>query len=252
MPQNDYVEEHIKKYGQRFDTEEKQRKKECRSKKLEQKCFKKLRGIKAKIFHKKIKTKKVEEKKLFNQTNKSTSTTNTSSEPIPLILMDNIGAKLNERLKEQRKTKAIKYQVPLPSVKGVSEKQVFSEFKSGKTKRNSWKRLVTKPTFVPVDFTRKPPKFERFIRPMAMRFKKANVIHPDLKTTFSLEILGIKQNPHSALYTSLGVLGKGTIIEVNVSELGLVTGQGKIEWARNAQIMNSPENDGYVNAILLI
>ena len=30
----------------------------------------------------------------------------------------------------------------------------------------AWKRLVTKPCFVGEGFTRKPPKFERFIRPM--------------------------------------------------------------------------------------
>ena len=35
-------------------------------------------------------------------------------------------------------------------------------FLSGK----SWKRMVTKVTYVGEDFTRKPPKFERFIRPM--------------------------------------------------------------------------------------
>jgi len=29
-----------------------------------------------------------------------------------------------------------------------------------------WKRMVTKPCFVGEGFTRKPPKFERFIRPM--------------------------------------------------------------------------------------
>jgi hypothetical protein len=43
-----------------------------------------------------------------------------------------------------------------------------------------------------------------------------------LKTTFQLPILGVKKNPQSPLYTSLGVLTKGTILEVNVSELGLV------------------------------
>jgi ribosome biogenesis protein NSA2 len=32
-----------------------------------------------------------------------------------------------------------------------------------------WKRLVTKPCFVGEGFTRKPPKFERFIRPMVKR-----------------------------------------------------------------------------------
>ena len=93
-----------------------------------------------------------------------------------------------------------------------------------------YKRIVTKPTFVGQDFTRKPPKFERFIRPMALRFKKANVTHPELKTTFQLDILGVKKNPSSPLYTSLGILTKGTIIEVNVSELSLVTQSGKVVW----------------------
>ena len=37
---------------------------------------------------------------------------------------------------------------------------------------------------------------------------------------------------------------KGTIIEVNVSELGLVTPGGKVIWGKYAQITNSPENDG--------
>jgi ribosome biogenesis protein NSA2 len=41
--------------------------------------------------------------------------------------------------------------------------------------------MVTKVTFVGDNFTRKPPKFERFIRPMGLRFKKAHVTHPELK-----------------------------------------------------------------------
>jgi ribosomal protein S8E len=48
-------------------------------------------------------------------------------------------------------------------------------FKPGK----EWKRMVTKVTFVGDGFTRKPPKYERFIRPMALRFKKG---------TFSLSL----------------------------------------------------------------
>jgi hypothetical protein len=38
--------------------------------------------------------------------------------------------------------------------------------------------------FVGDNFTRKPPKYERFIRPTGLRFKKANITHPELKTTF--------------------------------------------------------------------
>ena len=59
-------------------------------------------------------------------------------------------------------------------------------------------------TFVGDDFTRKAPKYERFIRPMALRFKKAHVTHPELKTTFFLEILGVKKNPQGQLNTTLG------------------------------------------------
>ena len=35
--------------------------------------------------------------------------------------------------------------------------------------------MITKPTFVESEFTRRPVKFERFIRPMGLRYKKANV-----------------------------------------------------------------------------
>ena len=34
------------------------------------------------------------------------------------------------------------------------------------------------------------------------------------------------------MYTQLGVLTKGTIIEVNVSELGMVTAGGKVVWGK--------------------
>mgnify|MGYP000072364142 CR=1 FL=1 len=34
-------------------------------------------------------------------------------------------------------------------------------------------------------FTRKAPKYERFIRPAALRFKKAHVTHPELNATFA-------------------------------------------------------------------
>ena len=127
--------------------------------------------------------------------------------------------------------------------------------------------MVTKATFVGEGFTRKPVKMERFVRPMALRYKKANVTHrkfryllyatlgPDhlvaeLKATFQLQILGVKKNPQSPMYTQLGVLTKGTVIEVNVSELGMVTTGGKVVFGKYAQITNNPENDGCINAVL--
>jgi ribosome biogenesis protein NSA2 len=74
--------------------------------------------------------------------------------------------------------------------------------------------MITKATFVGPSFTRKPPKYERFIRPSGLRFTKAHVTHPELKCTFNLEIIGVKKNPNGQMYTSLGVMTKGTIIEV--------------------------------------
>ena len=87
-------------------------------------------------------------------------------------------------VKQKRKEKAGKWEVPLPAVKAQSEADVFKILKSGKTRRKGWKRMVTKVTFVGENFTRKPPKFERFIRPMALRFKKAHVTHPELRVIY--------------------------------------------------------------------
>jgi len=129
---------------------------------------------------------------------------------------------------------------------------MFKVLRSGKRRNKAWKRMITKATFVGENFTRKPPKYERFIRPAAMRFKKAHVTHPELKTTFQLDILGVKKNPQSPLYTQLGVITKGTVVEVNVSDLGLVTTSGKVVWGKYAQVTNVPENDGCINAVLLV
>jgi len=175
---------------------------------------------------------------------------------IPVYLMDRQNVSrakiLSNSVKQKRKEKAGKWEVPLPKVKPISEDELFKVLKSGKRQRKSWKRMVTKVTFVGDGFTRKPPKFERFIRPMALRFKKAHVTHPELKSTFYIDILGVKKNPQSPLYTQLGVITKGTVLEVNVSELGLVTPTGKVVWGKYAQVTNNPELDGCINAVLLV
>ena len=50
-------------------------------------------------------------------------------------------------------------------VRPVAEDEMFKVLHSGKRKKKQWKRMVTKVTFVGPSFTRKPPKYERFIRP---------------------------------------------------------------------------------------
>lgn len=64
--------------------------------------------------------------------------------------------------------------------------------------------------------------------------------------------IGVKKNPQNPLYTQLGVLTKGTVLEVNVSELGLTTAGGKVVWGRYAQVTNNPENEGCINSVLLV
>uniref|UniRef100_T1KPT7 Ribosome biogenesis protein NSA2 homolog n=3 Tax=Tetranychus TaxID=32263 RepID=T1KPT7_TETUR len=175
---------------------------------------------------------------------------------VPAYLLDREGQSrakvLSNMIKQKRKEKAGKWEVPLPKVKAQSDAEVFKVIKTGKRKKKAWKRMVTKVCYVGEGFTRKPPKFERFIRPMGLRFKKAHVTHPELKTTFHLPIIGVKKNPSSQMFTSLGVITKGTIIEVNVSELGLVTQSGRVIWGKYAQVTNHPENDGCINAVLLV
>lgn len=104
--------------------------------------------------------------------------------------------------------------LPSPQVRPIAEDEMFRVMKTGKRMKKSWKRVITKATFVGEGFTRKPPKYERFIRPTGLRFTKANVTHPDLRTTFQLDIIGVKKNPNGQMYTQLGVLTKGTIVEV--------------------------------------
>lgn len=258
MPQNEYVEESIKRFGRPLDYEVKKAKKAARLEKVIAKKVTTLTGIKARLFKKKLHAEKVQLKKnlKLKEAKKVKIETENTTDALPAFLLDrgiNEQAKeINSKIKEKRKEKAAKYTVPIAKVEGLSEAEVFGVVTSGKRKNKHWKRIVNRPCFVGADFTRKAPKFERFIRPMCMRFTTAHVSHPELKTTFKLPILSVKRNPHSDVFTGLGVLTRGTIIEVNVSELGIVDGSGQVVWGKYAQITNKPENDGCVNAILLV
>ncbi|KCV68076.1 ribosome biogenesis protein N [Fonticula alba] len=260
MAQNDYIELAQKRHGQRFDHAERTRKRKAREVHKQSQFAQKVHGLRAKLHNRKRRVEKIQMKKTIKMhEERATTKRDDDAVPdgaIPAYLMDREGVNrskvLSNMIKQKRKEKAGKWSVPLPKVRGMSEEEVFKVVKSGKRKSNSYKRMVTKVTFVGEGFTRKPPKFERFIRPMGLRFKKAHVTHPELRTTFNLPIIGVKKNPNSALYTQLGVITKGTIIEVNVSELGLVTTGGKVVWGKYAQVTNNPENDGCINAVLLV
>jgi hypothetical protein len=52
---------------------------------------------------------------------------------------------------------------------------VFKVVKTGKkTAKKGWKRMITKATFVGPDLTRRPVQYERFMRPMGLRYKKVS------------------------------------------------------------------------------
>jgi len=260
MPQNEYIELHRKRFGRRLDHEERLRKKSSRDHHKKSRRAQKLRGLKAKLYNKQRYTAKAELKKtlkIHQEKDAKEETPNGVPEgAIPAYLLDREGISrtkvLSNMIKQKRKEKAGKWQVPIPKVRALSEEEMFKVLRSGKRRKKMWKRVINKLCFVGDDFTRKPPKYERYIRPTGLRYKKAHVTHPELKTTFYLDIVGVKKNPQSHLYTSLGVITKGTILEVNVSELGLVTQTGKVVWAKYAQVRNNPELDGCINALLLV
>ncbi|KAK3524610.1 hypothetical protein QTP70_029918 [Hemibagrus guttatus] len=260
MPQNEHIELHRKRHGYRLDHHERKRKKESREVHERSHKAKKLIGLKAKLYHKQRHAEKIQMKKTIKmheqRRTKQKDDDKTPEGAVPAYLLDREGQSrakvLSNMIKQKRKEKAGKWEVPLPKVRAQGETEVLKVIRTGKRQKKAWKRMVTKVCFVGDGFTRKPPKYERFIRPMGLRFKKAHVTHPELKATFHLPILGVKKNPSSPLYTTLGVITKGTVIEVNISELGLVTQGGKVIWGKYAQVTNNPENDGCINAVLLV
>lgn len=261
MPQNEFVELHRKRFGVRADLHEQQRKREARVAKERSYFAKHGRGMRAKLFHETRYREKAEMRKTLKMhEEKKMKSAAPDKEPqrdaVPVFLMDRKRTEsakvLSNTVKQKRKEKAGKWAVPIPRVRAMSEDEMFKVTTSGNRRKKAWKRVIDKATFVPEGFVRKPPKYERFIRPMALRYKQAHVTHPDLKATFHLPIIGVKKNPQCKMYTALGVLTKGAIVEVNVSSLGLVTPGGKVIWGKYAQITNNPENDGCVNAVLLV
>ncbi|GMI29839.1 hypothetical protein TrCOL_g12886 [Triparma columacea] len=259
-PQHEHMERHRKLHGRRMDAEERERKKEARSVHKKAQFAQKVTGIRAKLYNEKRFKEKAAMRKTIaehnERGNKHANDDAVADGAVPAYLLDREGVSrakvLSNTVKQKRKEKAGKWDVPIPKVKPVADDEMFKVLKTGTKRNKAWKRMVTKVTFVGDNYTRKAPKYERFIRPTGLRFKKAHITHPELKATFHLDIIGVKKNPSSTLYTNLGVITKGTVIEVNVSDLGLVTTSGKVVWGKFAQVTNNPELDGCINGVLLV
>lgn len=176
MPQNEFIERHRKLCGRRLDYEERKRKKEAREPHKRAERARTLRGLKAKIYNKERRNEKIQMKKKIQaheMKQVKQKHENVKEGALPVYLLDRdtqSNAKvLSNMIKQKRKEKAGKWDVPIPKVRAQGDSEVFKVIKSGKSKRKAWKRMVTKICYVGEGFTRKPPKFERFIRPMALR-----------------------------------------------------------------------------------
>lgn len=103
-----------------------------------------LRGIKAKLYNKKRYAEKVQMKKTLKiheeKQTKQKSDDKVQEGAVPAYLLDrekqNRAKVLSNMIKQKRKEKAGKWEVPLPKVKAVSDADVFKVVKTGKSKSN--------------------------------------------------------------------------------------------------------------------
>lgn len=179
MPQNEHMELHRKRYGTRLDAAERARKKEARSVKKRSAYAQKALGIKGKLFAKRRHAEKATMKKTIamheEKDKKQKVSDGNEGAAVPAYLMErdqvDRAKVLSNTIKQKRKEKAGKWEVPLPKVRPIAEDEMFKVLRTGKRRQKAWKRMVTKVTFVEPGFTRKPPKYERFIRPTGMQIR---------------------------------------------------------------------------------
>lgn len=156
----------------RLDTEERARKRAAREGHKRSDDAQNLRGLRAKLMQEKRRVEKIQMKKqirALEERNVKTKDDSLPSDPVPAYLLDrndpNMAKALSSSIKQRRTEKAARFAVPLPKVRGISEEEMFNVVNTGKkTHKKSWKRMITKPTFVGEGFTRQNPKHERFIR----------------------------------------------------------------------------------------
>ncbi|KAL7603115.1 hypothetical protein Lser_V15G18834 [Lactuca serriola] len=67
---------------------------------------------------------------------------------LPIFLIVKPQHVQSNTVKQKRKEKAGKWDVPLPKVRPVAEDEMFKVIRAGKRETKQWKRMITKVTFV--------------------------------------------------------------------------------------------------------
>jgi len=145
MPQNEHIELAQKRFGKRLDQEEKIRKRKSRHHKEVTHKAKTLRGRHAHVFQEKIKAEKailnakIKDFKKSKNKNMDDDSDYIKEGSVPAYLMERNETKrskvLSNSVKQKRKEKGGKWDVPLPSVKQLSEGEMFQVMRSGNRKR---------------------------------------------------------------------------------------------------------------------
>jgi ribosome biogenesis protein NSA2 len=137
MPQNEHIELWQKRHGKQLDHYERKRKKEGRAAHKRAEKAKKLIGYKAKLYNKQRRKEKIEmKKKILMHEKKDTKEKSDTAEEgaVPHYLLDRETQQrakvLSNMVKQKRKEKAGKWDVPLPKVRAQGfnfiDKSIFS------------------------------------------------------------------------------------------------------------------------------
>ena len=125
------------------------RKKAARMPHERSKTARKLRGIKAKLFNRRRFVEKAQMKKTIKQheekEGKQKEPETVPEGAVPSYLLDREGVSrtkiLTNMIKQKRKEKAGKWQVPIPKVKAMTEEEMFKVLRSGKRKSKEKPRI---------------------------------------------------------------------------------------------------------------
>ena len=119
------------------------------------------------LYNKKRYKEKAAMKKTLNmhneRNNKHANDEDVEKGAVPAYLLDREGVSrakvLSNTVKQKRKEKAGKWNVPIPKVRAIADDEMFKVMASGKRKKKSWKRMVTKVRCGTAALFFRPPSF---------------------------------------------------------------------------------------------